>query len=81
MHRFSVMATKPLDTTTEAWEIQRQAIARMSPEDRVRTAIELSEAVRELQLQGILARNPRWSRSDAVKWLLELQGHRIPDHP
>jgi hypothetical protein len=69
----SVMSTKPLDTAAEGWAIQRDALEKLGGEGRVRTAIELSEAVREMQLQGILARNASWTRSDAVRWLLEVQ--------
>jgi hypothetical protein len=68
-----VMSTKPIDTTAEGWAIQRNALEQLGGEGRVRTAIELSEAVREMQLQGILARNASWTRSDAVRWLLEAQ--------
>jgi hypothetical protein len=64
------MSTQPLDTTVEGWLVQREALARLSGEARVRTAIELSEAVRTLQLEGILARNPEWSRSEAIQFLI-----------
>jgi hypothetical protein len=65
-----LMSTTPLDTTSEAWLVQREALARMGGEARVQTAIELSEAVRVLQMEGILARNPGWSRSEAIQYLL-----------
>jgi hypothetical protein len=67
------MSMKPLDTTAEGWAMQRDALEQLGGEGRVRTAIELSEAVREAQLQGVLARNASWTRSDAVRWLLEVQ--------
>jgi hypothetical protein len=64
------MTTRPLDTTLEGWQLQREALSGMGGEARVRTAIELSEAVRTLQVEGILARNPEWSRAEAVRSLI-----------
>lgn len=64
------MITRPLDTTHEGWQIQREALARLGGEARVRTAIELSETVRTLRLEGVLARNPRWSRAEAIRSLI-----------
>jgi hypothetical protein len=72
------MSTRPIDTTAEGWVIQQDALKQLGPEGRVRTAIELSEAVREMQIQGLLARNASWTRSDATRWLLEVQ-LRQPD--
>lgn len=64
------MTPRPLDTSPEGWAVQREALARMGGEGRIRTAIELSEAVRTLRLEGILARNPHWTRAEAVQSLL-----------
>ena len=75
------MPTKPLDTTSEGWVIQREALARMGSEARVKTAIDLSEAVRTVQMEGILARNPTWSRRDAVQWLLRASHGSALDLP
>jgi hypothetical protein len=49
----------------------------MDPASRVRAAIDLSDSVREIQIQGLLARNPAWKRSDAVNALIKLLGTRI----
>jgi hypothetical protein len=59
------------DTSAAAWNAQRAAVARMGPESRIRVAIDLSESVREIQIKGILARNPEWSRRDAIDWLVQ----------
>ena len=59
------------DTSAAGWNAQQVALTRMSPESRMRVAIDLSESVREIQIQGILARNPEWSRRDAIDWLVE----------
>jgi hypothetical protein len=72
------MSTRPDDTSVASWDAQRGILARMDPASRVRTAIDLSDSVRELQIQGILVRNPAWSRSDAVGWLIQrLVGRRV----
>lgn len=65
------MVRPPHDTSTESWAVRREAILAMDPSDRVRVAIELSEAVRELQIQGLLDRNLAWTRADAVAHLVE----------
>ena len=75
------MHGKPLDTLHAGWQVHRDALERMDGEARVRTAIELSEAVREIRLQGLLARNPTWSRSDAVQWLLRTNAGGAPTLP
>jgi hypothetical protein len=59
------------DTSAAGWNAQQVALMRMSPESRMRVAIDLSESVREIQIRGILARNPEWSRRDAIDWLVE----------
>lgn len=64
------MSTRPHDTSGASWRAQREIIGRMDPSSRVRTAIDLSDSVRELQIEGLLARHPTWGRSDAVQWLI-----------
>lgn len=58
------------DTSAAGWNAQQVALARMGGESRMRVAIDLSESVREIQIQGILARNSDWSRRDAIDWLV-----------
>jgi hypothetical protein len=65
------MSSRPQDTSEASWLVQREIIGRMDPSARVRAAIDLSDSVRELQIQGLLLRNPRWRRSDAVRWLIQ----------
>ena len=67
------MATRPLDTSSAGWAAQRGVILGMDPSARVRAAIDLSESVRDIQIQGLLARNPNWTRLDAVRWLVQRQ--------
>lgn len=70
------MSTRPDDTSAASRRVQRAIVASMDPAARVRVAIDLSESVRELQIEGLLSRNPTWSRSDAVDWLVR----RVVDH-
>jgi hypothetical protein len=66
------------DTSVVGWNTQQEALARMDPESRIRVAIDMSESVREIQIQGILARNPEWTRRDAIDWLVERSvGYRV----
>jgi hypothetical protein len=71
------MSTRPRDTSDAGWVAQRDAVAGMDPASRVRAAIDLSDSVREIQIQGFLARNPTWKRSDAVQALIQRLGTRI----
>lgn len=74
----TTMDTRPADTSPASWKAQREILAEMDPAERVRVAIELSEAVRELQIQGLLSRNPGWERRDAVEWLIQ---RMVDDRP
>lgn len=65
------MSNRAQDTSAASWKAQQAAMKRMDPESRIRVAIDLSESVREIQVQGMLARNPGWRRSDAIDWLLQ----------
>lgn len=67
------MNAKPRDTTPSAWNAQRSVLKRLGPVGRIRVAIDLSEAVRSIQLDGILARNPGWSHGEAVRYLVRKQ--------
>ena len=65
------MSNRPHDTSDASWVAQRNAVAAMEPSSRLEVAIDLSEAVRELQIQGLLARHPSWTREEAVAWLIQ----------
>lgn len=73
------MTPRPLDTDRAAWTAQNAVLDRMDGPARLRAALELSEAVREIRLAGIHARYPQSSRSAAVRRVvLEEYGVRIP---
>ena len=53
------------DTSPEAHAAQLRAYARMGPARRVALAFELSEATREVAIEGECQRNPGLSRAKA----------------
>ena len=70
---------KPRDTSAEAWETQQAVLDRLGPSGRLAVALDLSESIRTIQLDGIRARHPEWSLADAVRYLIETHhGIRLP---
>lgn len=64
------MSTRPRDTTPASGSGQTELLGRMGGAARVRVAVELSEAVRELRLAGIRARSPEMDDREAVARLI-----------
>ncbi len=52
------MTIRPRDTEPAAWTTHTALLDRMGGSARVRAALELSEAVRDIRVAGIRARNP-----------------------
>lgn len=76
------MTPRPLDTTPASWSAYNAILDRMDGPERVRVAVELSEAVREIRLAGIRARHPELTRREAVaRLVLEEFGVRLPRSP
>lgn len=65
------MSSRPGDTSSASWRAQLGILSSMAPAARVKAALELSDWVRETQIQGILARHPGWSRREAVRVVSE----------
>lgn len=73
------MTPRPLDTTPAAWAMYQDVLDRMGGAGRVRAAIELSEAVREIRLAGMMARQPGLSRRQAIaRVIAEEYGVELP---
>lgn len=76
------MTTRPLDTAPEAWSRYEAVLDSLDGQGRLRAAVDLSEAVRELRLAGIRARSPGLSVAEAIAQLVaedygvELPGRR-----
>jgi hypothetical protein len=74
------MTSRPLDTDAAAWSAQNAALDRMGGPARLRAAIELSEAVREIRLAGIQACHPDLGRREVIFRLVrEEYGVELPD--
>ena len=60
------------DTTVEAHAIQLAIYRRMSVDDRLTLAFEMSEAARRTTLDGIRARHPDYDDATAIRALFRL---------
>lgn len=75
------MTLRPADTTPEALEAQRSALADLGPEGRVRAALEMSESIRNVRLAGLRSRHPDASERELVaRYIAEVHGVG-PDQP
>jgi hypothetical protein len=63
---------RPHDTSAKAHEVQVAVYRAMWPERRVAIAVELSEAVRKLAIDGIRQRHPEYSEGAVVRALVAL---------
>lgn len=64
------MSTRPRDTAPAAWSAHTALLDRMGGSARVAAAIELSEAIRDLRIAGIRARNPGLDDREALARLI-----------
>jgi hypothetical protein len=72
----------PRDTSPDAWDAQQAALDRLGGSGRVAVALDLSEAIQRIQLEGVQARHPEWSRAEAVRHLIEVRhGVSLPRTP
>lgn len=74
------MSSRPLDTTPASWSQYEAVLDQMDGPTRLRAAVELSEAVREIRLAGIRSRHPGLSlRQALVRLVAEDYGVDLPD--
>lgn len=71
------MNLHPMDTSPEVERRQAEAHAALGPTGRVKMAVELSEAVRELRLAGLRSTFPKVPRRELVKRFIS-EVHGIP---
>lgn len=64
------MISRPMDTGPEAWARYNAVLDRMDGPTRLRAALELSDAVREIRLAGLRARNPDLSPREVIARLV-----------
>lgn len=60
------------DTSPEAAEMQLEIFRRMTGEQRLRRALELSDFARELSLSRIRSEHPEWSEWEVKRELLRI---------
>lgn len=60
------MLLPPADTDTASWLEYNAALSRMDGAARLRTAVDLSETVREIRLAGLRARHPALSPQELI---------------
>lgn len=66
------------DTSREAERIQLEILGRMSEGQRLRLALEMSQATRETVLSRIRAENPGWTDWEVKRELLRITFHPHP---
>lgn len=72
-------SSRPLDTSPEAWSLHAAVLERMGGEARLLAALELSDAVRTLRLEGLRARHPGESEERLIRRLVrEEYGIELP---
>jgi hypothetical protein len=66
------------DTSARAAEIQRDIFRRMTTEQRLRLALEMSESVRNIALAGLRSRRPDLPDDQLLPELIRLQYGPVP---
>ena len=61
----------PRDTTAEAQTIQTEIHRRLGPAERLRQAMEMSDALRRFAMAGIRLRHPEYSESEIAQALIK----------
>ena len=58
--------------------VQRQVFAAMTGEERVQSAVEMSESAKEIALEGIRSRNPNFTEAEVKRaWFIQLHGEEL----
>ena len=73
------MSSRPIDTARASWSQYEAILDRIGETARLNAAIELSDAVRKIRLDGIRSRHPELSLREAVALLVaEDYGVELP---
>ena len=73
------MSSRPIDTAPASWSEYEAILDRIGETARLNAAIELSDAVRKIRLDGIRSRHPELSLRKAVARLVaEDYGVELP---
>lgn len=57
-----MVSSRPMDTSNEADRVQFECYRRMTPEERLRIGLQLSETVRKSLLEGVRKRHPEYTQ-------------------
>ena len=68
----------PSDTSTEAAAIQRDIFRRMTAEQRLRLALEMSESMRNVALAGLRSRRPGLTADQLSSELMRIMYGFVP---
>jgi hypothetical protein len=66
------------DTSPEAAAIQQAIFRRMTPEQRLHLALEMSESMRDIALAGLRSRRPELSEAELSRELIRLMYGVLP---
>jgi DUF1365 family protein len=66
------------DTSPEAAAFQEAIFRRMTPERRLRLALEMSESMRDIALAGLRSRRPELSDAELFRELIRLMYGVLP---
>ena len=69
------------DTSPEAAAIQDEIFRRMTPEQRIRLALEMSESMRNVALAGLRGRRPDLDESALRRELMRIMYDFVPPNP
>jgi hypothetical protein len=62
----------PLDTTLDAHKKQVEILRKLSPQRKALMAIELTDNIREIAVEGIRSRHPEFSEKQVMRELLRM---------
>lgn len=64
------MSDRPFDTAADAWSTYTDVLNGMGGEARLAAALEFSDSIREIYLDGVRARHPDWSAKLIIRHVI-----------
>ncbi|HVI10661.1 MAG TPA: hypothetical protein VND65_20395 [Candidatus Binatia bacterium] len=62
----------PSDTSPEAARVQLEIYRRMTPAERLRMALEMSDSIRNVAMAGLRSRHPDWGEKELRQELMRI---------
>ena len=69
----------PADTSPEAHAIQMEIYRRMTPQQRLKMALEMSDSIRNLALAGLRSRRPELNEEELMRELMRIMYKFAPE--